>query len=398
MADTSEETPRSDADGGEPPRPAEPGAPRGDELDPELISLKSTRRVVGPLLSLSVIVFCVFILIRLAPDFHFSRQSSQPRRIDDLAKVLHEDGVAPNDYITVRAVPDYSFVFRVAKGEADYGYRAAPVVGTNGKLWLLVVATTWTLAPDYSENYTGRLREISSLPFYDRLRTDVAARPPAPRVVATAAIRKALETGASQVVDPYGDQIAIAPTTPITISETVLDRARIEAFKYESYPDEATWRAALIAAGVLPADATPQRDDDEMAVYEVPAPDGLAAIRSKLIAAKLFRARAKAVTRHHQGNWSGLAAGADGLTVDGTLVPWPNISSVAVIVPRTLDPDALVLMTAERPGTYWYILPVYIVLALFILLFAWALVRFWRSERSTPASGVTAPPTEDPSN
>ena len=43
--------------------------------------------------------------------------------------------------------------------------------------------------------------------------------------------------------------------------------------------------------------------------------------------------------------------------------------------------DALVLITDEAPGAYWYVLPLYILLGLFVALFGWALVRGLMPER-----------------
>jgi hypothetical protein len=72
------------------------------------------------------------------------------------------------------------------------------------------------------------------------------------------------------------------------------------------------------------------------------------------------------------------------------VVPWAHVSSLALVVPRTLRSDALILMTAERPGTYWYIIPVYVVLSFFLLLFAWALVRAFRRDRAAPDPSDTS--------
>ena len=58
-----------------------PGRPRGrDELDPELLVLPRPRASIGPLLALSVLVFCVYFLVRLRSDLVFAHAGDTPPR------------------------------------------------------------------------------------------------------------------------------------------------------------------------------------------------------------------------------------------------------------------------------------------------------------------------------
>ena len=369
------------------PTPPGDGAPRSDELDPELISLRRPRRTVGPLLSLSIIGFCIVIMVRLRADLQFSRQSDRPTTIEDVSQLARGE-VGENSYVAVHAMPDHGLVFRVAMGEADYGNRAAPVVGTDGKVWIMVPATPWTLDTAYTHIYSGRVRRLANMPFFTRLREFVAGRPPSPHFVDAGAIRSALETGAGDVANPFGDSVAVSATTALVISEKVYDRALVQAFKCDAYPDRAGWEVALASAGISTEGITPIDDDQAMVSYEVPAPGGVDEVKAKLAEAKLFRARASVVVRPHEARWSELGSSAAGLAIATTIVPWENLSSLAILTNPSVRADAFVLMTGEQPDTYWYILPVYIVLAFFILLFAWGLVRFVRrnSEAAAPAA------------
>lgn len=379
MAETPEQVEAADPDD-ESGRRVDP-----DEIDPELISLSAPRRRVGPLLSLSIIVFCALLIHRLYADFRFSRQSDSAQRVADPKKIVDRDGIVEDDFVSVRAMPDHSYVVRITAGEADYGHRVAPVLGTDQRLWVMVPATPWAADPAYTHIYSGRVRALANLPFYDELRDYVAAQPGAERFVSPAEVEVALAGDRAAVVDPFNDSIEVANATPVVISETVLDRARIQAFKFDSFPDRASWRGALIAAELITAAATAAIDNNEFVEYEVSAPAGVEPIRQRVADSKLHRIRIKPVVRPHETTWGELSTTAEGLQIGAaSRLPWPNITSVSLVVPRRLRSDAVLLMTDERPGTYWYILPVYLVLAGFILLFAWALFRALRRPSRPP--------------
>jgi len=371
------------------------GRPRKpDEIDPELISLAIRRGTVGPLLSLSIIVFCVYIMIRLVADYSFSRHSDTPKKIAHVDDIVASGKVGPEEFVALWAVPDQSFVAHLSGTGARYGHRLAPVLGSGSKLWLLTEATPWAEKPVYNEIQAGRLRRLDDLPFAGRLRSYVRKQPAAPRFVTDKAVEASLSDGRDSVATPFGDEIAVSPDTPVTISETVLDRARIEAFR-TSLPDEKTARTALVEAGVLTDADEPIATSKEMFVYEVAAPEGLAAVRARLIAAKQFGARAEPVLRSHETTWANLHGNTDGLTIAGTgTMPWSHVSSIALIVPRTIPSNALVLLTNERPGAYWYILPLYVVLGVFVLLFLWALIQYFRRDFGSK----TPSPAESPSS
>jgi len=370
------------------------GRPRGrDELDPELVSLAKRRGTAGPLLSISIIVFCVYIMVRLSADLRFSRQADTPTTLDGVAEVVAGKGVGPDDFIALRATPDQSFVVHLAGTGSRYGHRVAPFVGSDSQLWLLEESTPWAMKPSYSNAYAGRLRRIDDLPFDDNLRDYVASRPAAHRFATTESTREALDEKQSTIVGAFGDTLAVTADTPVAIAVTLLDRARIEAFR-KSLPEEEACRSALVAAGVLTGTEQPLATSKEMFVYEIPAPAGLAAVRQKLFAAKLFSARAEPVVRSHDTTWGQLAASSEGLVIAGTdTVPWAHVSSVSLLTTRSLPSNAMVLLTNERPGNYWYMLPLFVLLGVFVLLFVWALFQYFRRD-----AGVGEPaPAEKPS-
>ena len=108
-------------------------------------SIGRPRRTASPILSASIIVFCIFIMLRLRADFAFSRQSDDPTKITDITDIVEGRRGESNDYVKIKAMPDHSFVARVKVSEADYGQRVAPVVGTAAKVWVMVKATPWAI-------------------------------------------------------------------------------------------------------------------------------------------------------------------------------------------------------------------------------------------------------------
>ncbi len=361
-----------------------PGAPRPrDEIDPELIKLRRMRISVGPITSAAIIVFCGYMMVRLYGDLRFSRQDSEPRRVT-VADVV--SGRAGNEgYVAMGAVPDRAFAMRVLTKGSTEGHRVAPVLGSDAHLWLVVGSEPWAEPIAYQDDYRGRLRRLSDMPFADALESYVHSREATPQSVTGEALRKAVAAHAAEVIRPSGDHVKLDAGTRLGIRETVPDRALVRGFfREDRLPDEAAWNAALTAAGVLPEGARANSIDDEAkaAVYEVPAPDGLAGIKQKLVDARLFAARAEPVVREYETTFSGLTSDAAGLHVaGGAVVPWDSVSDVVVYAPRQVPPGAQVLVTDEAPGAYWYVLPLYLLLALFVALFSWALVRALRPER-----------------
>lgn len=393
---------------------AEPGRlPGRDEIDPELIALPRPRARIGPVLSLSVIVFCVFIMFRLRADLRFSLQEPPPRAFDSAAALL-ADGELDDRYVQVRAVPDRALAVHVAASLAEPGSRLTPVQGTNDTLWIMLDGSVWTAGIQYNEVYTGRLRRLADLPFADKLRRHVADRPPMPRFVQAAAVRNALDAGTGAVEDPAGDAIAVAADTPVQVYEADGDLVRILAISGERLATAEAWTEALAANGLVAPGTAPVPNgpatapDDEAGndgagqagidawVFTTSVPGGVDAARARLEEAHL-PATVEPVRVIHEVAWSDLALQGDALAVAGRRVPWRQIEWVALTVPRTVpanDDEVWVLLTEERPETYWYVLPLFVVLGLFGLLFSWALARslWWDEDEPAPDAMPDAMP------
>ncbi len=370
------------------------GRPIGrDEIDPELISLPRTSARIGVLLAISMIVFSLYMLLRLGDDLAFSRQGAEPEELASPAALLAEDDL-DNRFVRLPAVPDRAFAVRVAESRANQGSRLTPVQGTNDALWLMIDGSVWTAGLRYDEVYTGRVRELDELPFADPVRRHVKEREPAPRFVTPEAVRTALVAQASTVTGPAGDAIAVSASTPVHVHETAPDRVHIEVISTPRLPDAAAWAKVLSEIGLVAPDATAAAGEKHVGVqtwlFTAPATGDLEAIETALLDARLVAARALPIEIVHDTTWSQLAARDDALVVGGRAVPWEQISWITPIVSRAVPADAWVLVTGEAPESYWYVLPLVAVLGLSALLFAWALLRALRSRAEPAATTASA--------
>ncbi|MEM9487751.1 MAG: hypothetical protein AAGC55_01335, partial [Myxococcota bacterium] len=148
------------------------------------------------------------------------------------------------------------------------------------------------------------------------------------------------------------------------------------------------------------ADATEDSGDQAAArdwwTFEVTVAGGVPAAEDRLRAAQLFATRVSAIEVEHRATWGQLSSAGDSLVHDGQQLPWATVAWLVADVPRQLAPEAMVLITQDRPEDYWYVLPLFSALGLLGLLFIWALVRSLRAARAAAreAADSDPPPAE----
>ena len=358
-----------DDDGDESDFDSLPGRPIGPgEIDPELVKLSRPRPRVGVVTSAAIVAFCGYLMFSLRGDLVFSRASGSPAAAS-IADVV-AGTVGNESYVRIEAMPDRTLAVRVGTGEGDPGARATPLWGSHDRVWILEPGTTYA-ALATAGVYEGRLKSVDSLPFGSALRSHVSKRAQAPRYVSARAVREALSAGSDLVKQPSGDTVQVTAQTRVDIEQTRQDRTIVEVFATNRHQTSDAWTVALTEAGIVePGTNAVAEDEDETWSYEV----GLSVddVREKLEKAKLTAARASPVVERREAIWGELS-GPGGML--GTDVEW-----VAVHVSRKVPSDAMVLLTNEQPGAYWYLLPVYGILAVFAGLFMWALVRALRRD------------------
>lgn len=367
-----------------------PGRPRGrNEVDPELLVLPRPRAVIGPLLSLSVLVFCAYFLVRLKSDLVFAHAGPEPTRVQSPIDVLRAD---LDSYVELEAVPDLAAILRVYASEARDGHRLAPVFGSRDRLWILFGGNQWVEPATYDERVRGRVKELGDLPFYDALVAELA-RARVPRALEPAAAFQALARGAGpvEVRDVAGDPVALEPDTPVTVIERAVGEARVVGFATDTLPDEGAWRAALERAGVIASGVPLEKKTDATWSFRVPAPEGIEPIAARLVAARLFAARAEPVDRTYRATWRDLKAEGNDLVLPQggapELVQAASIRAFVAEAHRRAPPGARVLVATDRPEDYWHVTALYAVLGALALLFAWALWRGLRPPRE-PADAM----------
>lgn len=357
----------------------------GDELDPELLKLSKPRTRVGWLLSLAVVVLCAYWMGKLRSDLAFSRQGGEPVAVEaaEIAKV------ASDRYVSLRAVPDRARVARVHYG-ADLGSHVAPVLGSGGSLWLLTPASAFAPAstPDGArsgDRYTGRVKRLDEMPFFDQLRQFFAALPVFEPLEVSQAIA-ALTSGATEIETAHGDHLELDRGAAVEVVRRIRGRALIVATSNPNgRSDELSWRSALTRAGVLSHGDQPITDSPESWTYEIPAPAGLAPIEKKLADAGLAGAAVMPVEKVYTTTWGQLQVRGSEVVAGDTAMPAAEITTVAVAHRPPLPGDAVVVVATESPSDYWYILWLYGLFGAVILLFGWSLIKALRgSEPPTP--------------
>lgn len=358
-------------DGGRPPG--------GDDLDPELISLKRFRPTIGPLLALSVIGLCIYLLIRLYPDLRFGLGDKGALDFGDAADAYTNGQVVPdNAYVTVHAIPDRGAPGWLRTKNAN-GHRVVPVLGTSGRLWVSVGDRPKTEPIVYDERYQGRTRRLADLALGDELRAYLADLGPQPRFLDP----KALATG-MPTADIAGDKLHVSDDTPVRLDERVANTLLITVYSTSTVKDDAAARKVLTDIGLAPA---PQLTATELGwTFEVPGTVEQAT--DAIGKARLYAVSVEEKIVTWRATWRDLAVD----TATGTVrvgpasVPVGQVARVAVLVPMVLGPDATVLMVGETPAAYWYVAPLCALLALFLGLMVWALVRGLKQEEKATAS------------
>lgn len=360
-------------------RGREPGAPiPKDEIDPELVSLRP-RTQIGMVTALSVVAFCVFLSVKLWPDLRFAGEGG-PEEVD--TDEIASGGVGVDRHVTLAADLERAAAVRVKQSAGVPGLRVVPVVGGADKVWVVLDGNGWA-APREGGRYTGRLRRLSDLPFAGSF-LGYAKQHPAPRHVTAEELRRAIATKSTELTSVTGDTFTAAADDIVEIVSIDPDAVIVAASFGERQPDVETWTAALAGAGLIEPFAAPRTADDDMVWFDVKRPGALANTTRALEASGLWAARVEPVTRRDRASWREVAASDAGVTVGGATLPWSIVDVAAVHAARPVPGDPWVLIVGESPDRYWYIRPLYVVIAIFAVLFAWALVRTARRELLSP--------------
>jgi hypothetical protein len=355
----------------------EEGAPIGkDEIDPDLVNLRGPAAKVGMVTAAAIVLLCGVMMWRMRQDLAFSRSGGEAKTVSVADIVAGK--IADDSFITVDATLDRDAAVRTRVTEANAGTRVVPVVGTNDKLWVAISGDPW--GPyQHDEKVTGRLRAMDDVRFHEAVEGYVAKHP-APRFVTGDELKKARLGGAKELAIVGGGTVAPRDTDDIEISVADPGAAIVIAAFNPRMPDVAAWTTALAGAGVIPAGTKPDAATDETARWEVRLPDAVNAVSQSLENAQLWGARVEPSATHYRVPWKDIHADETGVQLPTGRLPWSAIDVAAVWAPRPVPAGARVVLAGESPGGFWYLTWVYVGLAIFAILFTWALVLAIRRE------------------
>ena len=375
----------------------EPGAPvPRDAIDPDLIKLARTRPKIGVITAAAVVALSAYFLLRMAPDRRFAGQSESP--VPVVVADIAAGKVADNSHVAFPADPMMSHAIRTMPAEGAKGFRVVPVRGTGERVWIVLPSSGED--PPTLRAYSGRLRRMGDLPFGQVLDKHTTLHP-RPVFASPASVRAAFAGGPLATVT--GDKIAVAETDRVAFDTVDPDRSTlIASFVGKHAPsgddpghgpltDAALWIAELAKHGIT-ATVSPTPGEADAILRQVRLDVALPVdqLNEKLLAAKLLATSVDRVVRHHETTWGELRRSSPaGLTAGGQTVPDAHIELLGLYVQRGVPADAYALLIGERPGDYWHILPLSLVLVGLALAFLWAFARAIRD--LLPAARVPAP-------
>jgi len=351
----------------------EPAPGAETDIDPELVSLGRTRKGIGPILGLSVLVLASYLMITLWPDLRYGLRyySSSGNTPTDVALGADPTALTPNSYLTIHTQLDFTSTARL-RGKQDTGHRLVAARGSAGRLWIAEEGEPGNVKLTYDDAYTGRLRRLDDMPWADDLRTYLAKTFGAqPHFVFPEALK-----GALPAVDVAGEPLDATADTRVGVDERVTDRVLITVVAGDQIKDEKGAAASLIEAGIIP---TPAPTADASAkggwTWDVPFPGGVEAARQAL-SDKGLASRTLAHPRviRREGRWGELAVSADDVTIAGQRVPLSSVERVVVFVTPKVPKSAAVLFVGDTPGKYWWVPPLYVAMALISAAMIWAMI------------------------
>jgi hypothetical protein len=257
-----------------------------------------------------------------------------------------------------------------------------PVLGTSGRVWLQIGDRPRAEPPVYDDRYTGRTRRLADIPLGEELVNHLDRQGPRPHFLDPAALAQGVPDR-----DVAGDEVTIAPDTPVQLDQRVAGVAVVAVYKTRDVADEAAARAALATAGFTVG--APLKVQDTAWTWEVAG--AVDEVSDRLGRARVWAAGVQEKIVTHRVPAGELKVVGGVITAGETRVPLAEIARVAVAVPDRLPAGATVIVAGERPADYWWTAPLAGVLGLVALLMIWALVRALRPEKGPQT--VTAPST-----
>jgi hypothetical protein len=339
------------------------------EIDPELVKLPRAKTRVRPITALAIIGICLTLTLRLASDLSFSRLDPRPTAVESIESLSSEH---ENRFIEITARPDRPQALRLIPSKKKTGQLLVPVLGTQGKLWLLLQASPWNETPRTDELYQGRLTKLADLGYDEPLDAYFKTGKFPARPIALAEVRSALQSKSAQVQDAGGDRLSVDANTYVRFNEVAVNKVRILAVSTDPYKDEAGWSLALQNAGIVQGEMAAVSSTPNTWTFDVAG--SLEEVTEKLRAARLFAASASPIATTREGTWSQLSLDGEDILLGKAQVGF-RAEHIDLGVRPALDANAYVLNTTEEPGTYWYVMLLVLLLGGMGLLFGFGLYR-----------------------
>jgi len=412
----------------------EPGAPiHPDAVDPELINLKVPPQRRHPLVAVAVLMVSLLLLYKMRADISYALLPEQPVSLGavDSAAVAKLAGQG-DKFVRIAGLPDHrnSVAYDPKGGRGRV--QVFRVLGTASKL---LVARKVTLTAEVSNDFVGRLRPISEVWFAEALRS-YFKQTQALRAIDLDKLKTAATGKLSlplSTLDRSGLPLTVSKDQELLIDVLFDEDVRVLLSK-EKFPSEQDARYEVERLGLPHGPGIETRDGfgyvlrlppkgperqkvlaqiDSLGIWlwhrietyripsallsvtaaglELPGPDSLqqpVRYRAPLLAAPPPPVQPTVPNGPSPAAAVGTTASAAPTTASAadnklltaireplTVLSWNEVQAVQVSEPLTVPEDAFVLFDGETPKQVQWAPPIAGLLALFILLNIYYLIR-----------------------
>jgi hypothetical protein len=358
-----------------------PDVPEGED---EFAGIEPYRPRRSPILAAAVILISGYLLFHLRHDLTYSLRSRTPTPITDVRASFRAGAAVTDDtYVTARAVPDRATAVMLDVKGKDEFIPFVRIMGTGSRLLVAQRRGLRPLGDVYDDVYAGRLMRLRDVSYADTVREHFAKRIAATNFFPVADVCAHLGQAPTKLAAVSGDEVTFDAARVIGLDVTFRGDYAV-TLPRERFPNEADGRGTLEQAGAEVKEAAETKTELKFVVH---VPDERRDALMEQLRKLDSRCDVQLRQATYQAPW-GQLAGGDGnlrLPADPGSAPCAWATSFKTYDQLHIPAGAYVLVEGERPQDLWYVPIFAVLLVLFSLWNALALVAAIRGRSRTPA-------------
>ena len=383
-----------------------------EEVDPELLKLSRRRKRRHPVISIAVVVLSVYMIYFVRQDLLYYLRSSEPVDLGTAKQAAASEKLKPNHYVTVRGAPDrkHSLILQGRFTGYDSFFRLQQ---TENRIFVQKRRKRRTVDREVPYVHSGRVLRFDSLPYLQLVRDYYTRRMSSAHDLTFEAVAKAKANKQLDLVDRLGQKVGLRPDQTTWINVRYPDEWVVQ-FSRRHHADVASARARLEPLAKQLGLALAVDDERSRSFIRFVLVAKSDAIRRVMAHFRDPKLHVGVVPRQisYTAKWDQLSVAGGKLVIDAADETFPArfmvragaddkqiklepikarrveiepgaLSYITVGAPFRMPTDAVVIVSGERPGDYWYYLLLFIVLTGFIIFNVLALVSRLRGATAT---------------